>query len=250
MMATKSRPLLVAASETDVGRVRDHNEDACLVDAEHGLFVVSDGMGGQQAGALASQVVVKVLPRLIRERIARLRRPTSERIQQALRDAIVELGQQLHQESTSQLGLKGMGATVVVALVRGRCLHIAHMGDSRAYLFRKGSLTQLTEDHSVVGILLRSEQITPEEAKTHPARSQISRYVGMEGEVYPDMRSMGLAKGDRLLLCTDGLTGMVSDTEIAAVLKERSEPQEACRALVDAANKAGGTDNITVVVLN
>jgi protein phosphatase len=249
-MATKSKPLLVAASVTDVGRVRGHNEDAYLVDAEHGLFVVSDGMGGQQAGALASQVVVKVLPRLIRERIARLRRPTSERIQQALRDAIVELSRQLHQESTSQLGLKGMGATVVVALVRGRCLHIAHMGDSRAYLFRKGSLTQLTEDHSVVGILLRSEQITPEEAKTHPARSQLSRYVGIEGEVHPDARSMGLVKGDRLILCTDGLTGMVSDAEIAAVLKERSEPQEACRALVDAANKAGGTDNITVVVLN
>ena len=143
-----------------------------------------------------------------------------------------------------------MGATVVMALVQDDRAFIAHMGDSRAYLLRRGKLRPLTDDHSIVGILLRTGEIRPEEAEHHPARGQLSRYVGMEDEVYPDVRTVRLASGDRLLLCTDGLTGMVPDDTIMGLLAVSEEPQVACDHLVEAANAAGGKDNITAVIVD
>jgi protein phosphatase len=143
-----------------------------------------------------------------------------------------------------------MGATVVLVLLRDGKAYIVNMGDSRAYLYREHRLKQLTEDHSIVGILLRHGDITPEEAKKHPARGRLSRYVGMEGEVYPDVRTLAMKAGDRLLLCSDGLTNMVSDDEIALVLKDCSDLQSVCETLVKAANTAGGADNITVIVVD
>jgi protein phosphatase len=122
------------------------------------------------------------------------------------------------------------------------------MGDSRMYLHRQGRLSLLTHDHSLVALLLRRGEITPDQAKDHPARGKLSRYVGMETEVYPDIRAVHLVQGDRLLLCTDGLTGTVSEQEIAAILGQPVEPESACRSLIDAANAAGGRDNITVLV--
>jgi protein phosphatase len=141
-----------------------------------------------------------------------------------------------------------MGATVVLAFLWGQQVFIAHIGDSRAYLYRRGELRQLTDDHSVVGILLRHGKITPEEAKIHPARNKLSRYVGMEGEVYPDVQRLRPSAGDRLLLCTDGLTTMVPDDAIAEILVNCGDPQMACRSLVEAANAARGQDNVTVLV--
>ena len=143
-----------------------------------------------------------------------------------------------------------MGATVVLAMIKRRSAYIAHMGDSRAYLFRDNQLKQLTEDHSIVGILLRHGDITPEEATEHPAKGRLSRYVGMEGKVYPDVRSIAIKKEDRLLLCSDGLSGMLNDRNIAELLIMHPDPQAACKALADAANSAGGTDNITVVIVD
>jgi protein phosphatase len=233
---------------TDIGKVRQENQDAFVVEPEMGLFVVSDGMGGAQGGALASKVVISVLPRIIEKKIAELKKPTAEAVRRSMRDAIMELSRQVYEKSVNQIGLKGMGATVVLALIRGRWAHIAHLGDSRAYLLRNGQLTRITEDHSVIAILLRRGEITPEEAKFHPAKSQLTRVVGMEGEAYPDVYTIALKKGDRLLLCTDGLTGMISDTKIETILKKHSDPKQACRSLIDAANQAGGSDNITAIV--
>ncbi|MDI7278161.1 MAG: SpoIIE family protein phosphatase, partial [Anaerolineae bacterium] len=142
------------------------------------------------------------------------------------------------------------GATVAAAWLRGGQAHLAHMGDSRIYLYRQGRLSQQTEDHSVVALLLRSGEITPEEARRHPARHQITRHVGMEGEVYADVRTIQLEPGDRLLLCTDGLTGPLDDERVAALLAEHGDPEAACRALVAAANAAGGADNITALVVD
>jgi protein phosphatase len=240
---------MVVGSATDVGRVRDHNEDALFVNPKHGLFIVSDGMGGQQAGALASEIVVKVLPPMLEERLGKLRRWSADIIRHVLSDAIMALSRELRARSADQAGLKGMGATVVLVLIRGRRAYIAHMGDSRAYLFRRGWLTPLTDDHSIVGILLRQGEISEAQARKHPARGRLSRYVGMEGEVYPDVRVEALRKADRLLLCTDGLTGMISDIQIKRILKANREPQKASQALVDAANRAGGKDNVTVVMV-
>ena len=235
---------------SDVGQVRGHNEDACLVDTGRGLFVVSDGMGGAQAGELASEIVVKALPQMIGDGLARCEKTSARAIRRVLRDAVTELNRQLHEQSAHQAGLKGMGATVALVLIRKRWAHITHMGDSRVYLWRAGGLEQLTADHSIVGILLRDGEITPEQAETHPAKGSLSRYVGMGGDVYPDVRTITLKKGDRLLLCSDGLTGMVPDSEIATILAGNDDPRQACEALVAAANQTGGKDNITAVVVN
>ncbi len=235
---------------SDVGRVRKQNEDAFFVDDKHGLFIVSDGMGGANAGEVASKIVVSILPKMIRARLAKLKQPRSRAIRYWLRREILALSQHLHAESAKQVGTTGMGATLVLALVRGNQVHIAHMGDSRAYLFREGNLTQITEDHSVVALLLKGGDITQEEAKVHPARSILTRNIGMESEMPPDVRTVDLKPSDRLLLCTDGLTGMLTVEEIAAILKDNPDPHDACKALVAAANHTGGKDNITVVLVN
>ena len=240
-----------AACVSDVGRVRRQNEDQCLVALEQKLFIVSDGVGGHQAGEVASKAVVTVLPVMIEQQVTRMQTPpSSEAMELVLRNAIVELSQRLRAESAGRAGLQGLGATVAVAWVRGSLAHVAHMGDSRIYLFRQGRLEQLTEDHSVIALLLRHGEITPEEAQTHPARGRLSRYVGMEGEVYPDVQTVQLQAGDRLLLCSDGLTNMVPDGQIVQLLQVNAEVEAACKGLVNAANAAGGTDNITALVVD
>ena len=227
-----------------------NDSTAFFTDIEHGLFIVSDGMGGAHAGELASEIVVKILPQMIEERMTMLEKPTSQEIRLLLRDAITELSERLSHESRDKIGLKGMGATVVLAMIKRKSAHIANMGDSRAYLFRDNQLKQLTEDHSIVGILLRHGDITPQEVIEHPAKGRLSRYVGMEGEVYPDVCTVRIKNGDRLLLCSDGLSGMLNDRKIAELLIMHPDPQNACKALVDAANSIGGKDNITVVIVD
>ncbi len=242
--------VLRAGALTDRGRVRDHNEDAYALLPEDGLYIVADGMGGHQAGETASQAVVTVLPKMIEQRRAAARKRDVPSLARTVQDAIAELSRMLRQQSAEQTGLAGMGSTVVLACIRDEAAIIAHMGDSRAYLFRRGKLKQLTDDHSLVGILLRQGEITPAEARVHPARNRISRYVGMEGEARPEARTLKLLRGDRLLLCTDGLTGMVEDDAIASLLAAERDPEGACAALINAANKGGGKDNITALILD
>jgi len=242
--------LVRVACATDVGRVRRSNEDNYLVALEHNMFIVSDGMGGQLAGEVASKIVVTVLPHVIAQRLAGLHIPSIQMVERALRDAIVELSQKLRAETAVRPDLKGMGATVALVWLRGTLAHLAHMGDSRIYLLRRGRLTKMTEDHSVVALLLKHGELTPEETRVHPARGRLSRFVGMEGEVYPDVQTLSLRGGDRLLLCSDGLTGMVTDDEIAQLLAANPDPADACHALVTTANAAGGEDNVTAVVVD
>lgn len=250
-MTPKGLPSRIAVgSASNVGKVRAQNEDAFHADPEHGIFIVSDGMGGHQAGEVASKVVVSVLPKMIVARLQRLKNPRSRAARYWLKHDILKLSQQLHMETTNRTAVRGMGATLVVALVCGDRAYIAHMGDSRAYLFRENHLTQLTEDHSIVAYLLRNREITEEEAKTHPARGNITRFVGMSEPVYPDVQTVALKVGDRLLLCTDGLTGMVTNKEIQEILCHQPDPQKACDQLVHVANLAGGNDNITVVLVD
>jgi serine/threonine protein phosphatase PrpC len=239
-----------AGCVSEVGRVRQQNEDQCLIALEHDLFIVSDGMGAQQAGEVASKAVVTVLPPLLLQHMARIPTPSSEARERVLREALAELSQRLRAESAGRVGLQGMGATVALAWLHETVAHLAHVGDSRIYLFREAQLKQLTEDHSVIALLLGSGEITPEEAQTHPARGRLSRYIGMEGEVSPDVQTVHLQEGDRLLLCSDGLTNMIPDTQIVQILHANAEAGAACRDLVRAANAAGGTDNITALVID
>ena len=235
---------------SDIGKVREENQDAFMIEAESGLFLVADGMGGHRGGALASQIVAEDLPVMIETRLNKLKVSSVRAVRSILKKAIAEENRQLRMEGTSEAGYKDMGATVVLALLRNARAYIANMGDSRMYLLRKGKLSQRSRDHSVISALLRQNEIGPEEVENHSARGQITRYVGMAEEALPYMRSFQLKRGDRLLLCTDGLTDMLPDRDIAVILTDESDPQAVCQALVGAANAAGGHDNVTVVVVD
>jgi protein phosphatase len=234
---------------TDTGRVRAGNEDAWAADVAQGLYIVADGMGGHAAGEIAATLVVESLPKMIRKRVEGAAPPTSAALARRLRSAVARLSRDVYEHSMTDPGLRGMGATVVAAMIRNDEAVVVHLGDSRAYLMRGGKLKLLTRDHSVVQALLDAGRITPEEAEHHPARNRITASVGMPGDPSPDSRRVPLVPGDRLLLCTDGLGCMISDAAVADVLRQREPPAEICRRLVDAANSAGGHDNVTVVVL-
>ena len=237
-------------AETHVGKVREENEDSFFADPEPAVFLVSDGMGGHQGGALASGIISEDLPVMVENALDRLRVGTTRAIMSLLKRAIAEQSRQLQLEATSEAGFKDMGATLVIALLKnGRCF-VANIGDSRAYRLRKGRLTQLTRDHSVVSDLIEKGRIEPEEALAHEASGQLTRYVGMETKARSHVRSFGLKKADRILLCTDGLTDMLADKKIASVLKAETDPHAACKALVVAANQAGGHDNVTALIID
>jgi len=238
------------AGFSDKGRVRERNEDNWMADPGRGLFIISDGLGGEFAGELASKIVVETLPLMLRKNLADIDDLAGDKARHRMVDAIAKLSLQVHKETEGQVGLEGMGATIVVALIRDAKALIGHMGDSRAYLLRDGRLSRLTKDHSIVQLLIDSGEITEEEARIHPARGRVTRSVGMEGEPLPEARAFDLRVGDRLLLCTDGLVGMISEKQILEIMGRKSKLDRLCCTLVDAANEAGGKDNVTVIVIS
>jgi PPM family protein phosphatase len=229
--------LVRTASLTDTGRKRRHNEDAYV--AEPPLFAVADGMGGAQAGELASSLAAAAL-KDSQEPGGGGQERVDELIQQANR--------RVYERQSQDAAVSGMGTTMTVALVEDGRVAIGHVGDSRAYLIRGGSLEQLTEDHSLVAELVRSGKLSPEEAEGHPQRSVITRALGTDPDVDVDTFSVETEPGDLFLICSDGLTSMVDDeTILAEVARNRDDLKGAAKALVRAANRGGGEDNITVV---
>lgn len=241
-LSSQARAPFRACGATDPGCVRNDNEDAFAIAGD--LLVVSDGVGGAQAGATASKVVVDALPRAWDAAPSSRRRSRRD----LLRDTVAELNRQIHDQTAGRHDLAGMGATLVAVTIGPRSAALAHMGDSRAYLWRAGELKRLTEDHSVVALLVQRGDIREDEAKTHPARHTLTRFMGMQGGIQPDVATLSWKRGDRLLLCTDGLTDMLADEEIANVLRDHSDPAAACAELIGRAKQAGGRDNITVVI--
>ncbi|MGQ0778083.1 MAG: PP2C family protein-serine/threonine phosphatase [Pseudonocardiales bacterium] len=237
------------AGLSDCGRVRESNEDRWSADVELGLFVVSDGMGGLPAGEVAAEIVVTRLPMLIATRFGAASDIAAPEATQQLRTVLAELSADLRAGSQDDPRRAGMGATAVVALIRQATALIAHLGDSRVYLWREHSVQRLTHDHSLAQGLFDVGVITEQEAADHPARHQLVRYLGMDGEALPDVRCITLRPADRLLLCSDGLTNMLDDARIQVILNDHPNPDDTCRALIDAANEAGGTDNITALVI-
>jgi serine/threonine protein phosphatase PrpC len=233
--APQLRPVELTAL-SDTGLVRGHNEDRYL--AQPPLMVVADGMGGAQAGEVAAGVAV--------DRLGGLSAPLAvDELQRAIEEANAEI-RRLAAEDPDRAG---MGTTVTAALLEdGGRLELLHVGDSRAYLFRDGRLRRLTDDHSLVGEMVRRGALAPEEADAHPQRNVITRALGAEPEVEVDRSSEPLAGGDVLLLCTDGLSSAVGEEEIARILAGAATLDDAGRALVDAANGAGGVDNVTVLL--
>jgi protein phosphatase len=233
---------------SDKGKVRGANQDAWFADGDLGLLLVSDGMGNESGGALAAEIVAKAVPEIVRQEGLNLSNLNDPFALDIISKQLVELNRHVHDSAMGAAGLSGMGATLVLALVRGDRAMIAHLGDSRAYLLRDEFMLSLTKDHSVLRMLLEAGEVAEEEIKSHPARGKITRYIGMEDDVPPDITMMHLENGDRLLLCSDGLTNMLSEKEIAGQLRKTVSPKAVCRYLVDAANAAGGKDNITVVL--
>jgi protein phosphatase len=227
-------------ASTDVGRVREANEDSYLV-AEP-LFVVADGMGGHIAGDVASSTAVKV----IQDGSGQL----SSEDPATLTKIITDANTAIWGKAQSDPALRGMGTTCTLVLIDDDRVHIAHVGDSRAYRLRDGQLEQLTEDHTLVGRMVQEGRLSEEEAQHHPQRSIITRALGVDEEVQVDLDTVELSDGDRLLICSDGLSSMVEDDQIKDVLARESDPQKTADGLVQLANEAGGDDNVTVVVID
>jgi protein phosphatase len=226
-------------ARTDVGRVRERNEDAYLV--RQPVYAVADGMGGHRGGDVASALAVETL----KEADATIQEPAD-----SLAEMIRKANLRVLERGESDRRLQGMGTTLTALVTEDGKGHVVHVGDSRAYLLRDGALQQLTEDHTLVQRMVREGRLTPEEARDHPQRSIVTRALGVEEELELDRLTLDLHVGDRLLLCTDGLTGKLSQEEIREILGREEAPRAACDALVEAANRAGGDDNITVVVLD
>jgi protein phosphatase len=228
-----------AAGQTDTGRRRRQNEDAFV--CEPPLFAVADGMGGAQAGELASRLAAAA----IEEGALAIRG------EESAAGIVRTANARIFEHSVRDPAAAGMGTTATVAFVdeEAETAAIAHVGDSRAYRYRAGVLEQLTTDHSLVGELVRSGRLTEAEAAVHPHRSVITRALGTEADVEVDTLTVDLRAGDLVLLCSDGLSAMVRDEEIVRLLEAtRSDPHDAAEALVAAANRAGGEDNVTVVL--
>jgi len=249
---------LQAFGLTDVGRKRKHNEDAYLVDPERGLFVVADGMGGHAAGEVASRITVESMQEFIAASDdatdsswpfgqAGSRAPSAGTRQTA---AVEKANEKVMRAVASRPELKGMGTTVVAALIDGDRATLVHVGDSRAYLYRDGELRRLTDDHSWVQEQVNAGILSEDEAKSHPLKNVVTRALGGSPHVSVDLIEVPLRTGDRFLLCSDGLTGMVADEEIHEFFQSEPVPEPAVRRLVDLANERGGIDNITVIVVD
>jgi serine/threonine protein phosphatase PrpC len=232
------------AGLSDIGCERSSNQDRWSADAELGLYVVADGVAGSSDGELAAQVIAELLPTYLRRHLDGEAKPAQ------LGRAVAELSNDLYLTGQTDSRVAGATSTVVAVVVAGSRALVAHMGDSRVYLYRERQLTQLTRDHSLVQALIDSHEIKPEDAARHPARNVVIRFVGMPPPAIPDAADVELQDGDRILLCSDGLFGVVDDAALAGIVGAENVPTDACAALIAAARQAGGPDNITAVVVH
>ncbi|MGZ5309376.1 MAG: Stp1/IreP family PP2C-type Ser/Thr phosphatase, partial [Solirubrobacterales bacterium] len=224
------------AHKTDTGRQRNANEDSYFARAP--IFAVADGMGGAQAGEVASSIAARAFEKNLDE---------SKSAERQLKEIAQQANTEIHELAEKDSSRAGMGTTLTTALLRGDEVSIAHVGDSRAYVFRDGELKQLTKDHSLVEELRRQGRLTDEEAEEHPQRSIITRALGPEDKVKIDTLSFAARNDDVFLLCSDGLTTMVGEEQIGEILADAKSLKSAVTKLIEAANSAGGRDNITAV---
>ncbi len=246
---------ILSSGRTDPGKKRKNNEDSFLRDDGLGLYAVADGIGGHEGGEVASRIAMdtlrEVMPGLLKGKDVTPPFSLSLDVEpkiSALRYAITQSNKKILQTASINPALTGMGTTITAVLLCHGTAFIAHVGDSRAYLLRSGQCDQITNDHSFVAEQIRAGKLTSEQAKTSTYRHIITRAVGIDQEVAVDHASIAVKEDDTLLLCTDGLTEMVDDGEICAILRG-SAPEAAAENLIRRANEQGGVDNITVVVL-
>ncbi|MCE7794657.1 Stp1/IreP family PP2C-type Ser/Thr phosphatase [Salipaludibacillus sp. CUR1] len=234
---------------THTGKVRPHNEDDGAVKENqtgHMLALVADGMGGHQAGDVASKMARDGLLNYWKEIDKQL---SPKEAEEWLNDTVQKLNKEIFLQSRQNAQCEGMGTTLVAAVCTDEYVSFSNVGDSRVYLFEDRQLKQMTEDHSLVGELVRSGQISEEEAEHHPRKNVLLRALGTEKSIEVDVRTISWREGDMLLLCSDGLTNMVSDEEISSYLSSSENLDEIAAQLVDHANKAGGEDNISLTLV-
>jgi serine/threonine protein phosphatase PrpC len=242
--------ILTAAGKTDRGLVRSKNEDHIYSNAGLGLLVVADGMGGHRSGETASRLAVEVVRDFFHkdQQAAGPRDSSYSETTNRLSAAILLANRTVYESAQSSPGLSGMGTTIAAAVLRGNQVSFAHVGDSRIYLVRSGSIMQLTDDHSLVREQVRHDRITPEEAAHSSMKNILTRAVGIDSEVIVDLSELTVLQGDILLLCSDGLYNMVSDEEMLEIISRAGNVHAASEFLVDTANDNGGMDNISAIV--
>ena len=237
-----------AAGATNVGRVRKGNEDSYLLDAEHGVFVVADGMGGHAAGEIASALAVECVGCALLEGVKA--GGDADSLTLLMAESFAEADRAVYAHVAAHPETSGMGTTVTASVVRADgALRVGHIGDSRAYLLRMGRLAQLTRDHTWVQREVAEGRLTPSAARRHPLAHILTRALGADNHEHPDLLGGELLPGDQLLLCTDGLTGMVPDREITRLLLSQAAAGEVVESLIAAANQRGGRDNSTAILV-
>jgi PPM family protein phosphatase len=240
---------VTAAGLTHRGRVRENNEDTFTIAPGLGLYLVSDGMGGVRAGEVASAITARALPLHLGKLLKQHQPAGAPEMAALLGEAVINLNDELLARTATEPALKGAGATLVACWFFGGQAALAHMGDSRAYRLRDGRLDRLTHDHTVVNLLLEMGKISEKKARRHPGIHILTRYVGMQPAAVPETAVLEIEAGDRLLLCSDGLWGVVEEKRVAEILGADQSPEGICRQMILAANNAGGPDNITALVI-
>lgn len=240
---------MVSGAKTDTGKVRDNNQDVYFVsiNEEVPLFIVADGMGGHKAGEVASNMAMEI----VRDEFFNLCNGDlgEKEILQLMKRCIEEANNKIYLKSIEIEEFSGMGTTITIAYIKDDTIFIGHVGDSRGYIIREEDIIQITDDHTLVNELVKNGSITTDEAKNHPQRNVITRAVGTSDTIEVDFIVEKFEKENILLLCSDGLTSMIKDSEIKDVLISEKDIQEACEKLVDLSNEKGGHDNITVIAI-
>lgn len=235
-----------AAWKSDKGKVRENNEDSVLADAEKGIFLLADGMGGQRGGEVASDLAVRTAYELLRDATGRTDKGGMSRL---LVDVLAAAHSAVFRKGQTAPGLAGMGTTLEMVVIKGAQAFVCHLGDSRVYLFRRESLRRITTDDNYAAYLMEYEHVAEEDLPPG-AQHILTQAVGASDELVPEIHTLELEDGDIIALCSDGLTGMLADSDMENVLKrERGDLDKAAAALVDEANRRGGLDNISVVLV-
>lgn len=234
------------AGATDVGRMREDNQDTFTISTHMGLCLVCDGMGGTREGKAVAESAAKGIPLMLEETLKKTMDPSKAKA--SIRKVVMKVNDDLLAWGNSDRNLEGSGATLVMIWFLEDSALLAHLGDSRIYRLREGQLKQMTQDHTLAAMLLQMGRIDEESAKTHPGRNRLTRYIGVRPTVPPDIQAVKVKEGDVFLLCSDGLWGVVPPEKIQQIIEEESL-QSACDRLIEAANEGGGPDNITAVLV-
>ncbi len=239
-----------AGAATDIGLQRAMNQDSYHCSRDFGapyLYIVADGMGGHNGGEVASRIAVDTVKSFIENNFKDPQYINNRLVM--IRDAIIEANSVIYNLAMVDMGLRGMGTTLTMAMIEDKKVYIGHIGDSRMYLMRNGKCRKLTEDHSLVAQLIKNGSISPEEGNCHPQKNIITKALGVDMELDMELNTENLWEGDTLLLCTDGLTNMLNLKEIVGICSIDEEPRIITKMLVDEANMKGGRDNITAIVV-